>query len=319
VAKVPVVVAVCFPAMACTSAEVHTATLEQKLLQGDKLATDSFSQVAAAIAEQYGTKEDDKLETNQKLDDFIEEFGDVNFYVCSTLLLLDPVQEFETFRSQLKLVLLPLFQITVPFAMIWFFVVQKDMITDNGYCCNHTNIIFRFTGFVTFMYSAWQIIDGSDDVASKFFMKKAAKQWALTGQGLSGSATLMFYLGHASQQICCMLLLVLTYIIYTTQCDTPLDLLMNCVAINFVLDIDTEWMDDGKQAKSKVAATYLFKTWRDECVDNEADCRRTMGKLQGLRSIAPALVWGLHKAFETLIWVSAYCLVFGWTFCPASW
>jgi len=288
--------------------------LDDKLLGGD-----CFAGIVAQMKEDYGTAADDKLPTNDKLDKFIEQNGDVNFYVCSVLLILDPDQKFDSFRSQLKLILLPLFQLVVPFGMIWYFVVEKDMIGDNGYCCNHTNLIFRGTGFVTFMYSAWQIIDGSDDVPSKFFMYKSAQQWALTGQPMSGKAGLLFFASHLSQQICCMLLLVLTYIIYTTQCDTPLDLLMNCVAVNFVLDIDTEWMDDCKQTKSDVAATFLFKTWRDECINNEADVRETMEMNKSLRSCAPKIFWGLHKAFETIIWVGAYILVFGWTFCPASW
>jgi len=282
------------------------------------LGNDEFAAVAKQLKQDYGTAEDDKLEKNQKLDDFIDGFGDVNFYVCTSLLVLDPNQEFESFRSNLKMFLLPCFQILVPFGMIWYFVVQKDMINDNGYCCNHSNFIFRFTGFVTFMYSGWQIIDGCDDEPSKFFMKKAVNQWALTGQPFSSKAAWMFFLGHTSQQICCMLLLVLTYIIYTTQCDTPLDLLMNCVAVNFVLDIDTEWMDSGKQAKSKASATYLFKYWRDECSSNEAGVRESIKNHRSLRRSAPTIVKTIHKTFETAIWVSAYVFGLVWTFCPPS-
>jgi len=289
------------------------AVMDAKLL-----GTDEFTAVAKQLKEDYGTAEDDKLEKNQKLDDFIDDFGDVNFYVCTTLLVIDPNQEFESFRSNLKIVLLPCFQILVPFGMIWYFLVYKDMITDNGYCCNHSNFIFRFTGFVTFMYSAWQIIDGCDDAPSKFFMRKSVNQFALTGQAASWKATWMFFLGHLSQQVCAIFLLVLTCVIYTTQCDTPLDLLMNCVAINFVLDIDSEWMDDSKQAKSKAAATYLFKYWRDDCRTNEASIRESIQGFRGLRRAAPKIINGIHKTLETAIWIGAYFLVFAWTFCPPS-
>jgi len=283
-----------------------------------KLLDDEFEQVKKTLEEKYGTAEDDKLETNEKLDAFIEEMGDANFYVYTTLLVLDPNQEFETVRSVLKMILLPLFQMFVPFGMLWYFIVQKDMINDNGYCCNHTNPIFRFTGFVTFMYSGWQIIDGCDDAASKFLMKKAAHQWQRAGMARDFKATWMFFVSHTTQQVCCILILYLTYIIYTTQCDTPLDLLMNCVAVNFVLDIDTEWMDDSKQAKSVVAATWYFKQMRDVLKDNEAEVRSAMQTNKGARNMAPKLDFWISHGLETFIVASAYVLVVVWTFCPGS-
>lgn len=287
------------------------------LLAGE--VPDEFSEVKLLLIEKYGTAEDDKLEKNEKLDAFIEDMGDVNFYVYTSLLVLDPNQEFETYRSILKMILLPLFQMAVPFGMLWYFIVQKDMINDNGYCCNHTNPIFRFTGFVTFMYSGWQIIDGCDDAPSKFFMKKAVHQWERAGCARDFKATWMFFVGHTTQQVCCVLLMFLTYIIYTTQCDTPLDLLMNCVAVNFVLDIDTEWMDDSKQEKSVAAATWYFKQMRDVCKDNEAEVRRSMGSNKGARAMAPKIMYWVHRGLESFICVSAYVLVVVWTFCPASW
>jgi len=284
-----------------------------------KLLDDELEQMKKVLEDKYGTADDDKKETNEKLDAFIEEMGDVNFYVYTTLLVLDPNQEFETWRSVAKMILLPLFQMAVPFGMLWYFIVQKDMISDNGYCCNHTNPIFRFTGFVTFMYSGWQIIDGCDDAPSKFFMRKAAHHWQRFGLARDFKAAVLFFVGHTTQQVCCVLILYLTYIIYTTQCDTPLDLLMNCVAVNFVLDIDTEWMDDSKQAKSVLAATWYFKSMRDVCKDDMAEISSARQSNKSARNILPTVEYAIHKGAETFIWVSAYVLVVGWTFCPGSW
>merc|ERR1740117_2686445 len=130
--------------------------------------------------------------------------------------------------------------------------------------------------------------------------------------------TSMLFVSHTTQQICCILILYLTYIIYTTQCDTPLDLLMNCVAVNFVLDIDTEWMDDSKQAKSVVAATWYFKQMRDVLKDNEAEVRSAMQTNKGARNMAPKLDFWISHGLETFIVASAYVLVVVWTFCPGS-
>jgi len=285
------------------------------------LGNDEFAKLAKDIAEDFGTAEDDKQEKNDKLEEWLGEdgMGDVNFYTCTVLLVLDPNQEYETFRSNFKMFLLPAFQVLVPFGMAWYFLVQKALIANNGYCCNHSNYIFRFTGFVTFMYSAWQIIDGCDDASSKFFLDKSVQMYQRTGRAFDFRATWMFYLGHVSQQLCSFLLLVVTYVIYTSQCDTPLDLLMNCVAINFVLDIDSEWMGDKQQAKAKISSEWLFKQWRDTCINDGAEIKRSMKHFSSLRASAPSTVATMGWLGDTVVWVSAYILVFAWTFCPPSW
>jgi hypothetical protein len=282
------------------------------------LGSDDFTAVAKVLREDYGTAEDDKLDKNPKLDDFIETFGDANFYTCMNLLVLDPNQEFASMRSNLKMFFLPCFQILVPLGIVWFFLVEEEMIATNGYCCDNSDLIFRFTGFVTFMYSGWQIIDGCDDASSKFFLKKSVNQWALTGQPIAFKATWMFVFAHGSQIACSTLLLIATYVIYTTQCDTPLDLLMNCVAINFVLDIDSEWMDAGKQDKSQKSAEFLFKTFRDACKDDEQGVRKGIMEFKTLRRSAPGLLRGMANLGEKVVWIGAYMLAIGWTFCPSN-
>lgn len=279
-----------------------------------------FEKLISDLEEEFGTREDDKLDKNDKLDEFLqfESDGTVNFYICMVLLTLDPNQEFETWRSNFKMFLLPAFQILVPFGMCWYFLVQQDLFADQGFCCNHDNYIFRFTGFVTFMYSGWQIIDGCDDATAKFFVTKAVKQWCITGRSQDLKTSVMFYMAYVSQQLCSMLLLIVTYVIYTSQCDTPLDLLMNCVAINFVLDIDTEWMNDTRQAKSQASAQWWYKQNRDAHIENGAEIKQSMKHFQSLRKAAPSIVNNISKAGDWLIVFSAYLLVFGWTFCPAK-
>lgn len=263
-----------------------------------------------------GTKDDDALgdDKNEKLQAYLEQIGDVNFYTYTALMVIDPDAGFETIRSQMKMVLLPMFQLLVPFGMSWFFFVTQDMIADNGWCSNHDGYIFRFTGFVTFLYSAWQIIDGAEDQAALFYLRQAVEHWALTGSTFSWRAIWMFNVGIGSQQICSVLILVLTYITFTTQCDTPLDLLMNCVAVNFVLDVDAEWMGDKQQGKSADSAVCLFKYWRDDELGD-----RNITDFPFLRRNAVKYLDVMQFLGNTLIKVLAYSLVISWTFCPASW
>jgi len=294
--------------------------LSEELLGGN-----SFDKAHTALQETFGTKDDDKVgedneEKNDNIDAYIEELGDCNYYTCIALFLLDPSQGFETARGNAKMFLLPAFQILVPFGMCWYFLIQKDMFSDNGYCCNHENYIFRFTGFVTFMYSGWQIIDGCDDASSKFFLKRAVAHWSLTGTPYAAKEVFLFYMCYLSQTLCSLLLLVVTYIIYTNQSDTPLDLLMNCVAVNFVLDIDAEWMGDRQQQKCQTAAKYLFKRWRDACVncDTSDIVKASIVKNHGLRRRAPNLVYCIMHLGDWFVTLMTYLLVVGWTFCPAQ-
>lgn len=299
-------------------AEATASHMAKSLLGGG-----NFDEVAADLLTTFGSKEDDKLcddktEKNERIDAYIEELGDCNYYVCVALLMLDPIQNFDSFRGNAKMFLLPAFQILVPFGMIWYFLVVHDMFNDNGFCCNHENYIFRFTGFVTFMYSGWQIIDGCDDASSKFFLRRAIAHWSLTGAPYALKEACLFYLCYLSQTICSLLLLVVTYIIYTNQSDTPLDLLMNCVAVNFVLDIDAEWMGDRQQRKSQEAAKFLYKRWRDACVDCPDCVREGLQRNQGLRRKAPAIFRCIMGFGDVLITLLTYMMVLGWTFCPAQ-
>jgi hypothetical protein len=282
------------------------------------LGNDDFAALSKTLADDMGSAEDDKKDTNEKLDSFLEEFGESNYYTCTILMIIDPNQEFESMRSNLKMFLLPMFQILIPAGMVWYFLIKEELFANNGYCCNETNYIFRFTGFVTFMYSGWQIIDGSDDSSSGFFLTKSVRQWSRTGQPADLKMTVMFYLGYVSQQLCCILLLIVTYVIYTSQCDTPLDLLMNCVAINFVLDIDSEWMSDAQQQRAATGAKYVFKTWRDVCIENGADVKENMKRWKGVRAAAPGMVDGIMAGGKWIILVAAYFLVVLWTFCPSE-
>merc|ERR1712054_287777 len=183
------------------------------------------------------------------------------------------------------------------------------MFNVNGYCCNHINYVFRFTGFVTFMYSGWQIIDGCDDASSKFFLRRATAHWSLTGAPYAFKEMWMFYVCFASQTICSLLLLVLTYIIYTSTCDTPLDLLMNCVAINFVLDVDAEWVTDKQQAMAQESAKFLFKRWRDACIDQEPVVREGIKTNNAIRGEAPGFVRGVMKSGDWLVTILTYLCV----------
>jgi hypothetical protein len=282
------------------------------------LGSDGFARVAKQLREEFGSKADDKLENNHKIDAFLEEVGDITYYPCGVLLLLDPCREFNSFRSKLKLFLLPSFQLLVPSGMLWYFLVYQDLFHTNGICVNETNKIFRFVGCVTFLYSGWQIIDGCDDAASKTLLHYSVRHWSLTGHGESLRATFLFFLCNFSQQMCSLFILFLTYVIFTTQCDTPLDLLMNCVALNFVFDIDVEWMTDRMSADSKESAATLFKSWRDVCTYYEADVREQLTENERWRHSAPHLVKGLCRLIDTTIWALTYVLVIGWTFCPAE-
>lgn len=281
----------------------------------------NFELIIKYLENTFGTKSDDREEKNDLLDTFIEEAGDVNFYSYSTLMLLDesPGSDVASYRSIAKLVLLPCFQVLVPLFMIWYFIVEKDLFGDQGYCCNHTNIIFRGTGFVAFTYSGWQIIDGDNDPSAKFFLKHSARQYAITGGRLAWKGTWMFFLGNLTQQLCSTFLLILTYIVFTSQCDTPLDLLMNCVAINFVLDIDIEWMNESQQAKSQSSAQVIWKAWRDVAVEYEGEIKQKMTQNQAFRRSLPATIEAFTSIYSTCIWVGTYILIFGWFFCPPSW
>merc|ERR1711971_1542679 len=97
-----------------------------------------------------------------------------------------------------------------------------------------------------------------------------------------------------------------------------LDLLMNCVAVNFVLDIDSEWVSSAQQGKAKGFGEDVFKKWRNTCEDNKAEITESIRQFTSLRRSAPGMVAKLCSCGDKIIMVCAYLLAFGWTVCPSN-
>lgn len=281
---------------------------------------DQFQNVKSHIAQHLGTKADsDDKEQNAKLKDFIDGYGDVNFYTYATLLYLDDSEgsTFGGLRSYAKIILLPCFQVLVPLGMLWYYLVEKDSFAD-GYCSADGSLIYRGTGLIAFMYSAWQIIDGCYDESARYFLQTSSRMYAMTGGQKAWEGMWLFYLGNLTQQICSICILVMTFVLFNQPDNTPLDLLMNCVAINFVLDIDSEWMDSGKQVKSTDSSVVVYKYWRDICEDYEAEVKSNMNYNHDWRRRAPVVLDNVREGTCNFVWVFAYCLVSCWTICPAG-
>lgn len=300
------------PLLPTTITDVAMASKNEPLLPKD------ITDLEERLAEEFGTAKDDRLDTNETLEEFMNRAGSINFYTYTALMVLDPDEKFEHWRSYFKVFLLPAIQILVPLGACWYFIVEKELVKNHGYCVNHSNIIFRSTGFFTFIYSAWQIIDGREDETAKFFLMKAVQQYSLTGRSTDLKEAWFFWLGDLSQQLCAFFLALLCWVVYVSQSDTPLDLMMNCVAVNFVLDIDSQWISEGQQLRSKTLAKNLFKRYRDVCVNNKAEVIEGLEKNKRARRQAPGRWRRMINAADRIITVFVYFLVFGWTFCPSE-
>lgn len=279
----------------------------------------NFEDIRGFISQKFGSKENEEKKQDT-LDKFIEDIGDVNYYTAAALLVLDDSEgsNFRSLRDQAKLVLLPCFQILIPLGLVWFFVVEKRLIENHGLCHNNDNFIFRVTGSVAYVYSAWQIIDGMSEPSSDFLMQWASKAFAISGSDGCWRAMKFFWMCSLTQQLCSFLLLLATYIVFTSASDTPIDLIMNCVALNFVLDVDSEWMDDDSSNAAKQSATVLFQNWHDEAWDNHDEMQEQIKRNVMVRKYAPRFIKMASIAPGFIIPATGYFLLCWWTFCPAD-
>lgn len=262
--------------------------------------------VQEKLVEEFGGDGND-----EKLNSFLADIEDMNFYDYSALMWADPQQGFETFRSEFKILLLPMMQIAIPILLM---VNKYKSLDEHGLCPDNHEWSFRMIAGITYVYSVWQIADGIHEGPTLMLIRLAARHFRITGNKLNMS----FSLGFVLQAICGILLEACLFLLFCSS-DDPMDLVMNCVALNFLLDIDTEWINDRQKAKGLKAAAWLWSDWRKHAQENKEMVEHRAKKKKTLRKIVVPLVDKIISVVSNVILFLGYVLALYLFGCDGSW
>lgn len=276
--------------------------------------------VREKLQDEFGFAEDDDQAENPKLDEFLDTMKDLNFYDYLALMKVDPNQDIESWRSYAKMFMLPLMQCIAPVILILHrlpngtIAFEKDL-GDQGICPNDDSITFRGLGLVLIVYSVWQIVDGALEGPTILLSQTSARHFATT----SIFPRIYFTFGFWVQWFCGLTLMVALYVLLCSS-DDPLDIVMNCVALNFLLDVDNEWVTGTNQAKGEKAAEYLFKDLRDTVDKYEDDVRQGLkSRSTFFRTHAEKLMVGSMVAATYFTSIMGHGIAVFFFVCKAKW
>eukprot|EP00931_Biecheleriopsis_adriatica_P047278 TRINITY_DN27230_c0_g1_i1.p1 TRINITY_DN27230_c0_g1~~TRINITY_DN27230_c0_g1_i1.p1 ORF type:complete len:301 (-),score=71.09 TRINITY_DN27230_c0_g1_i1:60-920(-) len=269
---------------------------------------EDVEQVKRELVKYFGSKDDE-----EKLESFLDSISDMNFYDYFALMKVDPKQDIETLQSFMKIFMLPMMQFLIPA----FLIKNKyeNFHWDNGGICPDVDDpLYRFIGGVMFIYSVWQIADAINEGPTIVLNRLAAKHFAITGS----KPDFIFAVGWVLQVSCGVLLEVTLYLMFASG-DDPFDLVMNCVALNFLLSVDDEWVLNRHKTKGLKAAAWLFKEWRDMAVDNHRKVQETLPHRRSARKRAVGCVSAATKIAHYVVVTLGYSLAAFFVGCRSSW
>lgn len=276
--------------------------------------------VKTKLAEEFGTSADDDKAENPVFDDFMGNMDDLNFYDYMALMKADPDQEITTWRSYAKVVMLPLIQCVAPMILIWHELphgtisLAKDL-SKQGLCPDNEGYYFRGLGFVLIVYAVWQIVDMGVEGPTIQLSRMAARHYAITTM----TPNITFTWGFWTQWFCGILIECTLFILLCGSND-PMDIVMNCVALNFLLGVDNEWVTDVNKTKGKKAAEYVFKDWRDSAEKYEDKIRKGLkSSSQFNRKHAEQIIVGAMIAATYITSFFGHALAIFFFFCDGAW
>eukprot|EP00928_Gymnodinium_smaydae_P074192 TRINITY_DN57258_c0_g1_i1.p1 TRINITY_DN57258_c0_g1~~TRINITY_DN57258_c0_g1_i1.p1 ORF type:complete len:337 (+),score=59.34 TRINITY_DN57258_c0_g1_i1:134-1012(+) len=216
-------------------------------------------------ADEKKWKEDGEYGEYDQFQDFLDKTDCINFWTYMALKIMDPndslVDSDDGWREIAKTFLLPLLQLVVPIMIMYENLYNSDEGIDwstNGICPAENKPFNRVIAAVFMLYSLWSLIDSFDYGGGLYLMQKAAFVYKHTGVGPS----LWFSIGFFAQAFCGIVLILSLYL-QMSVCTTILDMCFACFGINFLLDVDDEWVSQKMYLKHCKTRKWLFRHWRD--------------------------------------------------------
>lgn len=279
----------------------------------------SIDDVKFQLSERFGTSVDDDKAENPIINEFLDDMADLNFYDYMALMKADPIQSMTSWRSYAKILMLPVLQFLCPIILVWHQLPKGvhfgKKLTENGICPDNDGLWFRALGLVMITYAVWQIVDMAVEGPTITLSQLAARHYSMT----SLLPNITFTFGFWVQWWCGIMLEFALYVLLCGS-DNPLDIVMNCVALNFLLQVDDEWVTDRNKEKGKKAAEYVFKDMRDSVDKYEDEIRKGLkSRSRFLRRHAEQIIVGSMKMATYVTSFVGHSLAIFFFCCNGNW
>lgn len=125
--------------------------------------------------------------------------------------------------------------------------VQYENNNGGMYYSQETSVKFRIVGFVLFLFASWQISGAMDDECRDVLL------YCMHGRNISGYYKWPILAGEILNKGIGLILVLILFMIFC-QTRRPTSLLMNCIAVNFVVEVDNILVsqDDAEEASDNL-------------------------------------------------------------------
>lgn len=130
---------------------------------------------------------------------------------------------------------------------------------EAGFYPSEQDVLFRVIGFILYLYSVLVLYEGASDSCRELFLEMALVH------DVSYSYILPMLFGDVMNTVTALLLTRTLYFIFVDS-HRPLELLIKCIAINFVILIDNEWTSEHMRRQ----AIDNFKVFYKKMIEDEA-------------------------------------------------
>lgn len=172
--------------------------------------------------------------------------GELDFYTCLSLshgsaAFTPKMRSVMYFRLPTLLAL----QLLVPASLLsyqlrhWHWGAKKDTLE------------FRLVGFIVYLFSVWRMYEASTDECRLMFLQFATKY------SLAPRFTYVAVLGEVVAAFCGTTLVITLFTVFCT-CEDPFSLVINCLAINFLCNVDNEFVDEELKKDAIISLRQLL-------------------------------------------------------------
>lgn len=188
------------------------------------------------------TGEVDVSATFERFQELTEQ-GHLDIYTCMGLSIGRKGLSLDSLRLVPKIMTVFAMQVVMPILLLFCSIESaKTHLGEDTH-----NRAFRVIGGMLLLYALWFIYDNSIDECRYVLI-----EWAV-GTNLKPSYVWPVLLGEFLNVLTACILVVVLFLIFLSQ-STPQDLLLNCLAINFVGSVDNEFVQE--EAKDDAAKNF---------------------------------------------------------------
>lgn len=222
----------------------------------------------------------------EKFEELVEK-GELDFYTCMALSLGHDKNWSGLSRFVPKLIIVLSLQLVLP-VMLMTYQTTKGVGFPTEQ--NHT---YRIIGTMLFAFSTWNLHQGMDDEC------RTAVANMMFERHVSGWYAWPILFGELMSTLVALMMTVILFLIFA-DCTRPQDLLINCIAINFIVEVDNNLVNDHDSTLATKQFGEFLGAWNVSPSLHDVANRNTCGEnLTTPTQMAAGAAWVQYALLQT--------------------